>query len=112
VPDRFRPKPFRCAIEDAGAGTAYIRPSGELDMATVAELETRFQEAHEAGFRSLVADLRELDFIDSTGLTLLARWSLGAERDGYDFAVIPGSARIRQLFDLTGLTPHFKLEES
>jgi anti-anti-sigma factor len=105
----FRPKPFRCVVDDAGDGTARIRPSGELDMATAAQLEARFDAAHQAGFRRLVADLRELDFIDSTGLTLLARWSLGAERDGYEFAVIPGSNRIRRVIDLTGLTPHLTL---
>jgi anti-anti-sigma factor len=107
LPDAFPPKPFRCDVEDAGGATARIVPSGELDMATVGTLEERFREAHETGFRRLVVDLRELDFMDSTGLTLLTRWTLGAERDGYDFAVIPGSERVRRLFELTGLTSHF-----
>ena len=41
--------------------------------------------------------------MDSTGLTLLTRWSLGAERDGYAFALIAGSERIQRLFELTRL---------
>ncbi len=53
-------------------------------------------------------DLRSLEFMDSTGLTLLTRWSLGAELDGYELALIAGGDRIQRLFDITGLTPHFE----
>jgi anti-sigma B factor antagonist len=105
--DQFPPKPFRCDLEDAGGGTARIRPAGELDMATVDQLEECFREAHGAGFRRIVADLRSLEFMDSTGLTLLTRWTLEAQRDGYEFAVVPGDERVRRLFELTGLAPHF-----
>jgi anti-anti-sigma factor len=108
LPDAFPPKPFRCDLEDAGHRTARIRPSGELDMATVGQLEDRFREAHEQGFKRLVVDLGELDFMDSTGLTLLTRWTLGAQADGYEFAVVPGSERVRRLFELTGLSAHFE----
>jgi anti-anti-sigma factor len=111
LPDLFPPKPFRCDLDDAGGGTARIRPAGELDMATVGQLEDRFREAHEQGFRRLVVDLRSLDFMDSTGLTLLTRWTLGAQRDGYEFAVVPGDEQIRRLFELTGLTAHFTFED-
>lgn len=76
-------------------------------MSTVGQLEARFREAHDAGYRRLIVDLRGLDFMDSTGLTLLTRWTLGAQPDGYEFMVIPGRARVRRLFELTGLTPHF-----
>ena len=53
-------------------------------------------------------DLRELEFMDSTGLTLLTRWSLGSERDGYDLALVAGPDRIQRLFELTGLITHFQ----
>ena len=112
MPDPFPPKPFRCDLEDAGGGIARIRPAGELDMATVDQLEARFREAHGAGFRRIVADLRELEFMDSTGLTLLTRWTLGAQRDGYEFAVVPGDEQIRRLFELTGLSAHFTFEDA
>jgi anti-sigma B factor antagonist len=108
LPDQFLPKPFRCDLEDAGDGAARIRPAGELDVATVGTLEARIREAHETGFRRLVVDLRGLEFMDSTGLTLLTRWTLESRRDGFEFAVVPGGDRIRRLFDLSGLSPHFR----
>ncbi len=85
-------------------GSAWLRPSGELDMSTVPVLEAHFRQAHAAGHRRIVLDLRALDFMDSTGLTLLTRWSLGAERDGYDFALVAGRERIQRLFELTRLS--------
>jgi anti-sigma B factor antagonist len=107
LPDPILPTPFRCAVQDAGDGTVRLIPAGELDMATVGQLEARFREARASGFRRLVVDLRGLEFMDSSGLTLLTRWTLGAQRDGYEFAVIRGDERITRLFELTGLKPHF-----
>lgn len=106
MPEDFLPKPFRCEVSHLD-GTAHVRPAGELDMSTVRVLEQEFRDAHAAGARRLVVDLRDLEFMDSTGLTLLARWSLGAERDGYAFALIAGSERIQRLFELTGMTERF-----
>jgi anti-anti-sigma factor len=107
LPDPFPPNPFRCDLDDAGDGAARIRPAGELDMATVGTLEARIRDARQAGFRRLVVDLSALEFMDSTGLTLLLRWTLESRQDGFEFGVIPGAGRIRRLFDLSGLSPHF-----
>jgi anti-sigma B factor antagonist len=107
LPEPFQPNSFRCTVEDAGGGAARVRPAGELDMATAPQLEATLREAHERGFRRLVVDLRGLEFMDSTGLTLLTRWTLAARNDGYEFAVIPGDEKIRRLFELTRLSPHF-----
>ena len=78
-------------------------PHGELDLATAPELDARLHEALSTRHRRLIVDLRGLDFIDSTGLTLLTRWSVGAERDGYELSIVPGIPRIMRLFELTGL---------
>jgi anti-sigma B factor antagonist len=106
LPPDFSPKPFACASDRRG-DTIHLRPAGELDMASVPLLEARLRDALDGGGRRLVLDLRELDFMDSTGLTLLARWSLGARQDGYALALVPGGERIQRLFELTGMAPHF-----
>ncbi|MDA0166331.1 STAS domain-containing protein [Solirubrobacter ginsenosidimutans] len=105
--DRIPPTPFRCDVTDVD-GSIRIRPVGELDMSTVPTLEDALKDARAAGHELLVVDLRELDFMDSTGLTLLTRWSLGAERDGYALKLVAGSDRIQRLFELTRLITHFK----
>jgi anti-sigma B factor antagonist len=102
------PAPFECEVVYDGDGLARLQPSGDLDMASVDVLDARIQEAHAEGKTKLIVDLSRLHFMDSTGLSLLARWSLGAARDGYDFALVPGNNRVQRLFELTGLVSHFQ----
>jgi anti-sigma B factor antagonist len=106
LPEKFPPPPFRCEVEHAD-GAARLRPHGELDMASVPKLERLLRQAHDDGYREMIVDLRGLEFMDSTGLSLLVRWSLCADRDGYDFALVAGDDKIHRLFELTGLTSHF-----
>jgi anti-sigma B factor antagonist len=108
LPNKFLPPPFRCDVEAVGDGTVRIRPVGELDMSTAPLLHASMEDARVAGYSLIVIDLRELEFMDSTGLTLLTRWSLGAELDGYDLALVAGNERIQRLFELTRLITHFK----
>jgi anti-sigma B factor antagonist len=107
VPDKFPPQPFRVEVAYNGNHEVHVRPFGELDLSTADELEASLTEACEPG-RELIVDLRGLDFIDSTGLTLLTRWSLAAERDGFALALIAGNDRIQRLFEITRLVAHFK----
>jgi anti-anti-sigma factor len=102
----FSPDPFRCEIVP-GNGRVVVRLAGELDRSTVPLLEERLREALDGGGRQLVVDLRGLDFMDSTGLTLLVRWGRGAEQDGYELALVPGEPRVHRLFELTGLDSRF-----
>jgi anti-sigma B factor antagonist len=107
LPDKFLPPPFRIETADNGDGEVRIRPVGELDMSTAPELEASLAAACRPG-RLLVVDLAGLEFMDSTGLTLLTRWSLAAERDGFSLALAPGNDRIQRLFEITHLITHFK----
>ena len=107
MPDKFLPPPFRIEIAENGDGEVRIRPVGELDMSTAPELEASMVVVRAPG-RVLVVDLSGLEFMDSTGLTLFTRWSLGTERHGYTLALVRGGERIQRLFELTGLVTHFQ----
>jgi anti-anti-sigma factor len=87
-----------------------VRLAGELDISTAPILERHLHEALGGG-RRLVVDLRELSFMDSSGLVVLARWELGSRMDGYNLAVIPGREPIQRLFTITGLDTQFTFEE-
>jgi anti-anti-sigma factor len=103
---RLLPEPFRCDIVPDD-GRVLVRLAGELDMSTVPILEERLRDALAHGGRRLVVDLRGLDFMDSTGLTLLVRWGRGAEQDGYELELVRGEPRVHRLFELTGLDSRF-----
>jgi anti-sigma B factor antagonist len=105
VPDKFLPPPFRIEVAHDG-DDARLQPVGELDMSTAPQLEAALEDATLPG-RRVIVDLRGLEFMDSTGLTLLTRWSLAAERDGFSLALVAGNERIQRLFELTRLVAHF-----
>jgi anti-sigma B factor antagonist len=80
-----------------------VAPCGELDLATVAELEGRLQELIADGWAALVLDLRGLSFMDATGLSLVIR--LTSRRD-VSVEVVDGSDPIARLFDVAGVREH------
>jgi anti-anti-sigma factor len=80
-----------------------VIPVGELDIATVHELERAIRELLDAGFRRLVIDLRELDFIGSTGLRLILTLDAASRQDGIDFALIPGPHPVQRVFEISGV---------
>src|SRR4051794_22641361 len=106
MPEDFLPKPFRCEVVQRN-GAVHLYPSGDLDMSTVPDLEAQLRAALGGGARRIVVDLRGLDFMDSTGITLVTRYNNESRRDGFDFALVEGHPRIQRLFDLTGLGEYF-----
>jgi anti-anti-sigma factor len=96
-------EPFRCEVEPRRE-VVYIQPVGELDLQTVPVVEERLTELAGAGFDRLVLDLRELQFLDSTGLRLILSWNEKAQEDGFRFGLVRGCTAVQRLFELTGTT--------
>ena len=95
------PQPFHVDVRP-DRSRVVVTPVGELDMATAPHLEEQVAELRGSGFEELVMDLRELDFIDSTGLKLL----LGL-REGGSLMLIDGDEPVKRLFDLSGVRAQF-----
>lgn len=93
-----------CSLQvERDAGTATIRLAGEFDLAC----EERFQEELngilDGVIKTLVLDLRGLDFIDSTGLRTLLRVDAAAHSDGFDLMVLCSDGHVRRMLRETGL---------
>jgi anti-anti-sigma factor len=91
-------------LQTAADGTRRtLALSGELDALVASDVEDAVRRLCDEGIAELVLDLRDLTFIDSTGLrsTLIA-YEL-CQECGHDFAVIPGPRQVQALFELTGL---------
>jgi anti-sigma B factor antagonist len=76
--------------------------SGELDLATVRELEARAEQLCVEG-RELVLDLGELEFIDSTGVLAILRTRELCANRRCGFFLSSGPPAVQRLFELTGL---------
>lgn len=88
-----------------------IAPAGELDIATTPALEEAIAEAIAAPGSRLVLDLRELTFMDSTGLRTLAQTSARAEQDGFELAIWRGPRQIERVLEISGIGALLPLED-
>jgi len=81
-------------------------------MATVPQLEQELVQASNDGSGMIVLDLRELDFIDSTGLrTLLVEHERSREKGG-ELALIRGSRQVDRLMTITRVAEHLRIVSS
>ena len=71
---------------------------GELDLAGAATLERELAE-HDEG--PVVVDLRELAFMDSSGLRALVVAARRLQEASRRFALVPGAAHVMRVFDIT-----------
>jgi len=91
-------------IEAEGGGCT-LSLAGELDMANAATLETELDRAAGAGASPITVDMRELEFIDSTGIAALvaAHRRLNAHGGERIRLVRSRASAVRRVMDLTGL---------
>ena len=74
---------------------------GALDLASADQLSREVREARAAGTVQLVLDLRDVDFIDSTGLRVLLSLRNDAKRNRHVLSLIPPGASVRRVFEIT-----------
>ena len=96
------PESFRCETGRDGDVT-WVRPIGELDIDTSPQVDQELAAARAAGADRIVLDMRELTFMDSTGLRLVIRWDTAGREDGFAFAIVPGRDAVQRVFRLTGM---------
>ncbi len=79
----------------------YVMPAGELDIATVDRLGAQVLELSDAGFERVVVDLRELTFLDLSGVRLLCELHATARADGWALQLIQGPPAVRRVLVFT-----------
>jgi anti-sigma B factor antagonist len=104
-------EPFRCEVSKNG-DRIVIAPQGELDMATVPQLDQELHRHLDGSGSMLVLDLRALTFMDSSGLHLTARWANESSKDGFGFEIVPGPPPIQRVFELARMTEQLPFKDS
>lgn len=80
---------------------ATIRLMGEVDLYTGPELSAAIDDLVGRGdVRTVVVDMRDVTFLDSTGLRILLA---AHQAEGYDLAVVQGPRAVAKAFEVTGL---------
>ena len=81
-----------------------VVPRGEIDLATVDLVRTVVEREKQPG-EDLVLDLREVGFMDTSGLRYVLELNERASRDGFDLRVVKGPRAVQRVFEVSGLEP-------
>ncbi|WP_309060109.1 STAS domain-containing protein [Streptomyces sp.] len=95
-------KPLTITASHVPAGLA-LEVVGDLDYTNAQRLRHAAQEAAPPPGRSLVVDLRELGFCDSSGITALIAVRNHAVAAGSEMVLVAVPANMRRLLRMTGL---------
>lgn len=95
---------FRMRTETReGRCTVYI--SGELDLESASQMRAVMETLVELSDRTLVLNLQELRYLDSTGIGILVSVVKARHACNGAFSVEAVPTHIQKLFDMTGITP-------
>jgi anti-anti-sigma factor len=93
------PEPFRCDVARDGE-VIRITLAGELDLASAGEVEPILRAT---GPEPRLLDLRELTFMDSSGLRLILSAHAAARREGRSLEIVPGPPAVQRVFQICGV---------
>jgi anti-anti-sigma factor len=102
------PAPFEATAAQLDDGVRVVAIRGELDLSTASDLEGPLEEAIASKDASVLIDLSDCEFIDSTGIALIVRaWQRldrAADGDGSGRVVISSdNDQVRRVLEITGL---------
>jgi anti-sigma B factor antagonist len=92
------------------SGAAIVALQGDLDIASEAQALAELTAAMD-GCDVIVADLRRLDFLDSTGVRVLIATDLRAKEHGMRFGVVRGGGMVARLLEVTRIDQRFPVVE-
>jgi anti-sigma B factor antagonist len=100
-------------VEARSQGQVYVLAlGGELDLAAASSLDEELGQALQSGSQVIVIDLKDLEFIDSTGLSVLVRAHQRAQETGLQLGLINPGAQVERLLSLTGLAQRLTLDQA
>lgn len=102
----MNPTPFEVLDETLDGGVRALSVRGELDLNTAPELEQPLEDALNGGAASILIDLSDCDFIDSTGIAVIVRaWQRVGNSDGNegDLVLCCSNDQVERLLKITGV---------
>ena len=98
--------------ERAGASPPVIAVGGEIDVATAPQLRECLHRVIARGEATVVLDLLQVTFLDSTALGVLVGALKRCRELGGDLHLVVADPRILKIFEITGLTNVFTIADS
>lgn len=101
----MNPAPFEVQVGELEHGVRTISVRGELDLSTAPDLEGPLEQALSGDEGSVLIDLSQCEFIDSTGIALIVRaWQrLDSGENGRALGICSQNDQVRRVLEITGL---------
>jgi anti-anti-sigma factor len=90
-----------CSWTDGGRDAAWVQVAGELNVATLPQLDRTLREP-QVQARLVVLDLRDLDYMDSSGAHALVSHAVRARKAGRRLVFLRGPAIVDRMLTLAG----------
>jgi anti-sigma B factor antagonist len=103
---------FHLEAIPVGTDRAVLQITGDVDVYTAPQVRDRVIRLLADGVRHVIADLREVSFLDSTGLGALVGSLKRLREQGGTLELVVPDGRIMTIFRVTGLDRVFALHPS
>lgn len=100
---------FELSEESSGDGTHIIRVRGEIHVSTAPEFAQRLSAAIDSGKTAIVLDMAGVEFIDSTGLSVLLNGLRLVNQMHGRMALVCANPTVLRLFQITSLDDTFDI---
>jgi anti-anti-sigma factor len=92
---------------------AVVALRGELDLLSTADLEPELERlADEPGVDVVALDLRELEFLDSSGLRLVVMTERALKAAGRRLVLVRGTQPVQRVFEITRMTDRLEFVDA
>jgi anti-anti-sigma factor len=89
--------------ESADAGVCIVRARGDTDIATAPKLQEAIDAAIDSKPRSVILDLSEVAFLDSSGIRVLVDGQRRLDETGASFTIDGMSPALTQVLEIAGV---------
>jgi anti-sigma B factor antagonist len=99
---------FELSVQHLGTGSVSVSVRGALDLAFAYRFDDVVRRAEREAHETLVLDLRELELLDSTGLSRILAARRRARKAGRRLVLVRGPKAIQRFFALSATSEHFE----
>jgi len=88
-----------------------LRPEGDIDMSRSASLRAALREALQSKPRKVIVDLKQVDYMDSSGLATLVEAARNARTQQTPMVLCALTHKVRAVFEIARLHHFFQIAD-
>jgi anti-sigma B factor antagonist len=99
-------------VDESRVPFTVVSLAGEIDLAVAPDLRVELLELVELGHHQVIVDLSAVEFVDSTGISVLVHLLNRLRSKGGVLRVVVTEPHIRNVFEITGLIEALSIRDS